>query len=51
MATEAQLQAELDSLPKTDTPEGKSPRHYKIENKSPRHPKSENTDQVKTPHQ
>jgi translation initiation factor 2A len=50
MATEAQLQAELDSLPK-DTPEGKSPRHYKIENKSPRQFKSENTDQVKTPHQ
>jgi len=50
MATEAQLQSELDSIPK-DTLEGKSPRHYKIENKSPRQYKSENTDQVKTPHQ
>jgi hypothetical protein len=50
MASEAQLQEELDSLPTTDTPEGKSPRHYKIENKSPRQYKPENTES-KTPHQ
>jgi len=54
MASESQLQEELDSLPKTDTlGEGKSPRHYKIENKSPRQFKtSENFQtEVKTPNQ
>jgi len=51
IASEAKFQSELDSLPKSENTEGKSPRHYKFENKSPRQYKTENNSEVKNPRQ